>query len=72
MKFTWLKKFLKKEKNFIGKKAKLNIPASFDFPELRNKELKILSVDKEGMCLVEVDGEEFPHKIGLKGELVLM
>ena len=55
----------------IGCKAKVNFAASLDFPDLRDKDLTILSIDN-GMCVVEVDGKPYEHTLGLKGELIIM
>jgi len=58
------------ERDLVGKKAKINFFAGMDFPILKGKELTILSV-KDGFAIVEVDGEEYKNRLGIKGELII-
>lgn len=56
---------------YIGRKAKLNLPASWDFPDLKGKEVTIEEITDRGMCTVSVKGKIYDHKLGLNGELIL-
>ena len=58
-------------KDLVGRKATLNKVALWDFPDLTGKTVTILSVE-DSMCTVEVDGKEYGHKLGWKGELLLV
>lgn len=60
------------KRKYVGKKVEVTFYAGYDFPDLKDKDIRVVDVDDNEMCSLEVDGKPYKHRLGIGGEVNLI